>query len=401
MFSEMTYFNAAHETVPDMLRFIDKWGGPETYLHMAAGWAVMFDTPFTWTKQAASDHGGPQVGTAIHWPKGIKAKGELRTQSHHIIDVAPTILEAAGLPEPHRVNGVKQRPLDGVSMVYMFDDAKAKDRRVTRYFEMFGNRAIYHEGWLARTSHKAPWESGPRRPPDDDSAWELYDTRNDFSLVHNLAAEHSNKLKDFQTLFLKEAESSFALPIDDRACERIIAEIVGRLDLTAGRTSITLAEGMTGMSENVFLNVKNKSKTITAEIEVPEGVVAHGAIIVQGGRSGGWDCTYTTVCPRMTTISRASRDTPLRRRKRSGPEGRRSGSSSPMMAEDRARAERERSSSTTRRSEQDESATPSPRSFRPMKPRTWASTLPLPSSRSSGPSGHPDSPDTYLSLSSR
>ncbi len=288
MFSEMTYFNGVQETVPDMLKFIDKWGGPETYPHMAAGWAVMFDTPFTWTKQVASDHGGTKVGTAIHWPKGIKAKGELRPQFHHVIDVAPTILEAAGLPEPKVVNGVKQRPMDGVSMVYTFADAKAKDRHVTQYFEMFGNRAIYHDGWFARTIHKAPWESAPRRPLDDDSAWELYDTRTDFSLVNNLAAEHPEQLKELQSLFLEEAEKNFALPIDDRVFERILAEMVGRPDLMAGRTSITLAEGMTGMSENAFLNIKNKSKTITAEIEVPEGTVANGTIIAQGGRFGGW-----------------------------------------------------------------------------------------------------------------
>ncbi len=288
MFSEMTYFNGVQETVPDMLKFIDKWGGPETYPHMAAGWAVMFDTPFTWTKQVASDHGGTKVGTAIHWPKGIKAKGELRTQFHHVIDVAPTILEAACLPEPKIVNGVKQRPMDGVSMVYTFDDAKAKDRHVTQYFEMFGNRAIYHEGWFARTIHKAPWEPKPRRPLDDDSAWELYDTRTDFSLVNNLATEHPEKLKELQTLFLEEAEKNFALPIDDRVFERLLAEMVGRPDLMAGRTSITLAEGMTGMSENAFLNIKNRSKTITAEIEVPEGTVANGTIIAQGGRFGGW-----------------------------------------------------------------------------------------------------------------
>ena len=141
-----------------MLKFLDKWGGPETYPHMAAGWAVALDTPYQWTKQVASDLGGTKVGMAIHWPKGIKAKGELRTQFHHVIDVAPTILEAAGLPEPKVVNGVPQRPMDGVSMVYSFDDAKAKDRHITQYFEMFGNRAIYHDGWFARTIHRAPWE---------------------------------------------------------------------------------------------------------------------------------------------------------------------------------------------------------------------------------------------------
>ncbi len=288
MFSEMTYFNGVQETVPDMLKVIDKWGGPETYPHMAAGWAVMFDTPFTWTKQVASDHGGTKVGTAIHWPKGISTKGELRTQFHHVIDIAPTILEVAGLPEPKIVNGLKQRPMDGISMVYSFADANAEDRHVTQYFEMFGNRAMYQDGWFARTIHKAPWEGKPRRALDDDSAWELFDTRTDFSLVNDLATKYPEKLKELQLLFLEEAEKNFVLPIDDRVFERILAEMVGRPDLMAGRTSITLAEGMTGMSENAFLAVKNKSKTITAEIEVPESTVANGAIIVQGGRFGGW-----------------------------------------------------------------------------------------------------------------
>jgi arylsulfatase len=288
MFSEMTYFNGVQETVPDMLKFLDQWGGHETYPHMAAGWAVMFDTPYTWTKQVASDPGGTKVGMAIHWPKGIKAKGELRTQFHHVIDVAPTILEAAQLPEPKVVNGVKQRPMDGVSMAYTFADAKAKDRHTTQYFEMFGNRAIYHDGWWARTIHKAPWESKPRRALDDNSAWDLYDTRTDFSLVNNLAAQHPEKLKELQALFLKEAEKNFALPIDDRVFERVNAELVGRPDLMAGRTSLTLAEGMSGMTENVFINIKNKSKTITAEIEVPAGTVANGTLLVQGGRFGGW-----------------------------------------------------------------------------------------------------------------
>ena len=288
MFSEMTYFNGVQETVPDMLKFIDKWGGPETYPHMAAGWAVAFDTPYQWTKQVASDHGGTKVGMAISWPKGIKAKGELRTQFHHVIDVAPTILEAAGLPEPKVVNGVKQRPMDGVSMLYSFNDAKANDRHVTQYFEMFGNRAIYHDGFFARTIHRAPWEAKPRRPLNDNSAWELYDTRTDFSLVNDLSEKYPEKLKDMQALFIREAEKNNALPIDDRVFERINAELVGRPDLMGGRTSITLAEGMTGMTENVFLNIKNKSKTITAEVEVAEDKMANGIILAQGGRFGGW-----------------------------------------------------------------------------------------------------------------
>ncbi|QPK63567.1 arylsulfatase [Methylomonas sp. LL1] len=289
MFNEMTYFNRVPETVADMLKHIDAWGGPETYPHMAAGWAVAFDTPYQWTKQVASDHGGTKVGMAVRWPKGIKTKGELRNQFHHVIDVAPTILEATGLPEPKVVNGIKQRPMDGVSMAYSFDDAKAKDRHTTQYFEMFGNRAIYHDGWLARTIHRAPWEMTPRRPLVED-VWELYDTRADFSLTKDLSLQQPKKLKQLQALFMKEAEKNNALPIDDRVVERINAALVGRPDLMAGRTSLTLAEGMTGMTENVFLNIKNKSKTISADLEIPE-TGANGVIIAQGGRFGGW-CLY-------------------------------------------------------------------------------------------------------------
>jgi arylsulfatase len=287
MFSEMTYFNGVQETVGDMLKKIDKWGGPETYPHMAAGWAVMFDAPYTWTKQMGSDPGGTKVGMTIRWPKGIKAKGELRSQFAHVIDVAPTILEAAGLPEPTIVNGVKQRPIDGISMLYTFNDANAKERHTTQYFEMFGNRAIYQDGWYARTIHKAPWEATPRRPLSED-IWELYDLKTDFSLTNDLAKQQPEKLKELQALFMKEAEKNFALPIDDRVFERLLAENVGRPTLMGKRTSLTLAEGMTGMTENVFLNIKNRSKTITADIEIPEGKTANGIIIAQGGRFGGW-----------------------------------------------------------------------------------------------------------------
>lgn len=299
MFNEYTYFNGVPEKVEDMLKVMDKWGGPETYPHMASGWAATLDTPYQWTKQVASDHGGTKVGLAVHWPKGIKAKGGLRTQFHHVIDIAPTILEAAGLPEPKVVNGVEQRPMDGVGMEYSFDDATAKDRHTTQYFEMFGNRAIYHDGWFARVIHKAPWEAKARRALDDDSAWELYDTRTDFSLVHNLADKHPDKLAELKTLFLQEAERNHALPIDDRTFERFNAELAGRPDLMAGRTSITLGQGMTGISENAFLNIKNKSKTITAEIEVPESG-AHGAVIVQGGRFGGWSLYVKDGVPAYT-----------------------------------------------------------------------------------------------------
>jgi len=286
LFNEMSYFNGVQEEIPALLRVIDKWGGPETYPHMAAGWAVALDAPFMWTKQVASNFGGTRNGMVVHWPKGIRSKGELRSQFHHVIDVAPTILEAAGLPEPKEVNGTAQIPMEGVSMAYTFDDASAKDRHLTQYFEMFGNRAIYHDGWLAGTIHKAPWEREPRRPLTED-VWELYDVRADFSLANNLAASNPAKLAEMQALFMTEGAKYHVLPIDDRVFERLNASLVGRPDLMAGRTSLTLAEGMTGMTENVFLNIKNKSKTITAEVEVPPRG-ANGAILVQGGRFGGW-----------------------------------------------------------------------------------------------------------------
>jgi len=286
MFNEYTYFNGVHETVPELLKVIDKWGGPETYPHMAAGWAVAFDAPFTWTKQVASDFGGTRNGMVVSWPKGIKAKNELRSQFSHVIDVVPTIMEAARLPQPKVVNGTPQIPIQGTSLIYSFDNAKAKERHTTQYFEINGNRAIYHDGWLARTIHRAPWEPQPRTTLQKD-VWELYDVRNDFSLTSDLAAKNPKKLKELQALFMKEAEKNHVLPVDDRLFERALAEMAGRPDLMTGRTSLTLAEGMTGMMENVFINVKNKSKTITAEVEVPANG-GNGAILVQGGRFGGW-----------------------------------------------------------------------------------------------------------------
>jgi len=286
MFNEYTYFNAVAEKVPDMLEEIDRWGGPETYPHMAAGWAVAFNAPFMWTKQVASSFGGTRVGMVAHWPVGIGAKNEIRTQFSHVIDVAPTILEAAGLPEPVSVNGTAQVPMEGISLVYTFDDAQAADRHVTQYFEIAGNRAIYHDGWLAGTVHKAPWEAAPRRALKDD-VWELYDVRSDFSVSNDIAASSPGKLAELKRLFMAEAAKYGALPLDDRVLERALASAVGRPDLFAGRNSVTVGEGMTGMMENGFINVKNASKTITAEVEVPPDG-GNGAILVQGGRFGGW-----------------------------------------------------------------------------------------------------------------
>ena len=286
MYNEMTYFNQVTEKVEDLIPLIDEWGGPHTFPHMAAGWAVAFDAPFSWTKQVASDFGGTRNGMVIHWPNGIDDKGGLRTQFSHVIDVAPTILEAAGLPEPTSVNGTPQTPIEGISLNYSFDDAGAAEKHTTQYFEMFGNRAIYHEGWLARTLHRAPWQTKKQRPLESD-IWDLYNVREDFSLAENLASEQPEKLRELQALFMEEAQKYHVLPIDDRTVERVNAAIAGRPDLLGDRMSLTLYDGMNGMLENTFINVKNRSKTITAEVVIPEGG-ANGVILAQGGRFGGW-----------------------------------------------------------------------------------------------------------------
>jgi arylsulfatase A-like enzyme len=286
MFNEMTYFNGVGETVQEMLKHYDDWGGPGTYPHMAAGWAVAGDTPFMWTKQVPSNYGGTRNGMIVSWPKRVKADGRVRSQWHHVIDVAPTVLEAAGLPEPTSVNGTVQEPLEGVSMLYTFTNPEANSTHKTQYFEIMGNRAIYQDGWFAGTVHRAPWEKEPRRKLQDD-IWELYDTRTDFSLANDLAKANPAKLKELQAVFLEEAVKNRVLPIDDRVFERVNAATAGRPDLMKGRTSLTLSSGMLGMSENVFINVKNRSVSISADVEIPKGG-ANGVILAQGGRFGGW-----------------------------------------------------------------------------------------------------------------
>ena len=286
MFNEMTYFNGVGETVQEMLKHYDEWGGPSTYPHMAAGWAVAGDTPFMWTKQIPSNYGGTRNGMIVSWPKRIKAANQIRSQWHHVIDVAPTVLEAASLPEPKSVNGVVQAKIEGVSMVYTFDIANSPSTHKTQYFEIMGNRAIYADGWFAGTIHRAPWEQKPRRKLQED-VWELYDTRSDFSLTNDVAAANPAKLKELQALFMKEATTYRVLPIDDRVLERMNAASAGRPDLMGDRTSLTLSEGMVGMSENVFINIKNRSFSINADVEVPAGG-ANGVILAQAGRFGGW-----------------------------------------------------------------------------------------------------------------
>ncbi len=288
-YNELMSLNGASalETPEFLTARLDKLGGPESYNHFAVGWAHAMNTPYQWTKQVASHWGGTRNGTIVHWPKGIKAKGEIRTQFHHVIDVAPTILELAGLPQPLSVNGVQQHPIEGVSMAYSFDDPKAAEGHETQYFEMFGNRGIYHKGWTAVTRHSTPWLLGGEKVPAfDDDNWELYDTNKDWSQANNLAKQMPEKLHELQRLWLIEAVRYNVLPIDDRRAERLNSDLAGRPVLIKGDSQI-LFGSMGRLSENSVINIKNKSHSVTAEIVVPASG-AEGVIVAQGGNFGGW-----------------------------------------------------------------------------------------------------------------
>jgi arylsulfatase len=272
------------ETPEFLIDKIDQLGGPEAFNQYATGWAYAMCTPYRYTKQVASHWGGVRNGTVVHWPNGIAARGELRHQFHHVIDVAPTILEVAGLPEPLMVNGIQQAPIEGTSMVYSFGDAQAPERHTTQYFEMVCNRGIYHQGWTAVTKHRAPWE--PLPPPAlDDDVWELYGP-DDWTQAHNLARETPQKLRDLQRLWLMEASRYNVLPLDDRFVERNLPELAGRPQLVRG-TSQFLFGGTGRMSEAAIISIKNKSHAVTAEVAVPDSG-AEGVIVAQGGRFGGW-----------------------------------------------------------------------------------------------------------------
>jgi len=288
-FNEMINFNgaAAIETPEFLMERLDKFGGTESYNHYSVGWAHAMNTPYQWTKQVASHFGGTRNGLVVHWPNGIKAKGEIRSQFHHVIDVAATLLEAAGLPEPVAVEGVAQTPLEGVSMMYTFDDAKAGERHETQYFEMFGNRGIYHKGWTAVTRHKTPWMLvGEKVKAFDDDVWELYDTNKDWSQAKNLAKELPEKLHQLQRLWIIEATRYNCLPMDDRVAERLNPDLAGRPILIKGNTQM-LYGGMGRLTESSVISIKNKSHAVTAEIDVPKSG-AEGVIIAQGGNIGGW-----------------------------------------------------------------------------------------------------------------
>jgi arylsulfatase A-like enzyme len=286
-FNEMATLNGLPgiETPEFLASKIDLFGGTEAYNHYAVGWAHAMDTPYQWTKQVASHWGGTRNGTIVHWPNGVKAKGEVRSQFHHVIDVAPTILEAAGLPHPTVVNSAQQAPIEGFSMLYAFNDAKAAERHETQYFEMFCNRGIYHKGWTAVTRHGVPWLGAYKRAFDDD-VWELYDTNTDWTQSTDLAKENPKKLAELQRLFIIEAGKYSALPLDDRTFERFNPDLAGRPQLIKGETQI-LFGGMGRLSENSIVSIKNKSYAITADVDVPKSG-AEGVIIAQGGSVNGW-----------------------------------------------------------------------------------------------------------------
>ena len=288
-FNEMAYQNNILMTTEDIKPHLDEIGGPKAFNHMPSGWAQAMNTPYQWSKIVASHWGGTRTGMIARMPGRIP-EGEMRPQFTHVIDVVPTILEIAGIPVPDQVNGIEQKPLEGVSFLYAIDNPDAEERHSTQYFEIGGNRGIYHDGWTAVTQHFLPWPDPNYKTPSLNSDdWELYGP-DDWTQAHNIAADHPEKLKELQQRFLIEASKYNVLPIDDRQRERFDPKIAGRPDLMAGRTTMTMRPGIARLNENASLNVKNTSFTVTATITVDEEP-AQGAIIAQGGAFGGW-CLY-------------------------------------------------------------------------------------------------------------
>ncbi|MGH6880121.1 MAG: arylsulfatase [Hypericibacter sp.] len=287
--SEVITIQGINIPVADQLKFYDVWGSDKTYPHMSVAWSWAFDTPFKWTKQIASHFGGTRQGMAMAWPDRIKDAGGIRTQFHHVIDVVPTILEATGITAPRMVNGIAQKPIEGVSMAYTWDKANANtpSTRTTQYFEMFGNRAIYHDGWIASTTPpQPPWLMGKAAMPDvvNGYNWELYNLNEDYSQANDLAAKMPDKLKEMQELFLVEAAQHQVLPLDNSILERILAP---RPSATAGRSVFTYAGKLSGIPTSDAPSILNKSYTITADVEIPQGG-GDGMLVTTGGRFGGY-----------------------------------------------------------------------------------------------------------------
>jgi arylsulfatase A-like enzyme len=278
--------NLEPESLAFKVSMMDQLGSDRTYNHYPVGWAHAMDTPFQWTKQVASHFGGTGNGLAISWPRGIKARGEIRSQFHHVIDIVPTILEAVGIQAPATIDGTAQKPLEGVSMVYTFADANAPTRHTTQYFEMTGNRGMYKDGWIASTTPlRPPWVVTGLEPDPDDFPWELYNVAHDFSQAKNLAAQNPQKLHELQALFLTEAARYNVLPIDSSFADRADPSL--RPGFNSGRTEFTYYPGMIRIPEANAPDIKNKSFHVTADVEIPQGG-ADGVLATQGGRFGGW-----------------------------------------------------------------------------------------------------------------
>jgi arylsulfatase len=287
--NEFTTFNGIAVPVKDQFLWYEFWGSERTFPHFAAGWSWAMDTPFQWTKQVASHYGGTAQGLAMSWPGHIQDMGGVRRQFHHLIDIVPTILEAAGIAAPNTLNGIQQRPMDGVSMAYTWDkaNANAPSRRTTQYFEMLGNRAIYNDGWVAATTPATlPWALSTAKAPDVITGykWELYNVQEDPTESVDLAAKMPEKLKQMQTIFYQEAKKHDVLPLDNTSLTRWNGP---KPNLTAGRTVFTYAGALTGVPNSGAPSILNKSYTITAEVEVPQGG-AEGIIVTDGGRFGGY-----------------------------------------------------------------------------------------------------------------
>ena len=290
LLNEMTVFNAIPEDMKEVIRRLDEIGGPTTFNHYPVGWAHAMDTPFQWTKQIASHFGGTRNGMVLSWPERIKDRGGLRSQFCSVIDIMPTILEAVGVAAPTSINGVAQKPVEGTSLVYTFEDSTAPSKHTTQYFEMFGNRAIYHDGWVAATTPEvAPWdtaaESEGRIPPVLEYKWELYKVSDDFSESVDLAAAEPAKLKALQDLFWTEAEKYNVLPIENGRIDRF--DVNNRPSLTAGRDVFTYYPGLVRIPEGAAPDTKNKSWQIKAEVIIPQGG-ADGMLLTQGGRFAGF-----------------------------------------------------------------------------------------------------------------
>ncbi len=287
LMNENSFFNNVPEALADNLTHIDELGGPKHFNHFPAGWAWAMNTPFQWTKQIASHLGGVRNPLAISWPARIKDRGGVRSQFHHVIDVAPTIFEAVGIRAPTMLHGVAQRPIEGVSMVYSFDSAQAPDRRHTQYFEMFVNRGLYHDGWWAASRTGVPWESGSVEVDPDKATWELYNIDDDFAQAKDLASSNPTKLREMQDLWWAEASKYNVLPLDSRKTVRLSAELQGRPTPTAGRKSFTYYPGVLALPAGSAPSLLNKSFTVTADVEIAKGS-ANGAVFTMGGSDGGY-----------------------------------------------------------------------------------------------------------------